>query len=248
MYLAYTYLITNKITSQFYYGSRFAHIKFGRTPEEDIWIHYFTSSKEIKKQIKEYGKDSFDIQIIMKDEDYDKCYFYEQDLIFANLGKELCLNEYCRLTGKFSTAGTSHSDTTKAKISKANSGMERTTEVREGARQRALDRGFGNKPGYNNPMKGKKARPEVVAYRNAHPGGSNTYWSGKKHSPEHNARKSAGNTGKRAIMCEGIPYDSIRSAAKAYGHKYDGIIQYRVSNPLYPNYYYIDTVSPDSIS
>lgn len=245
MYLAYTYLITSKITNQYYYGSRFANIRAGRTPEEDIWIYYFTSSNEVKKLLKEYGKEAFDIKIIMKDENYDKCYFYEQDLISKNLDKELCLNEYCRLTGKFSTAGISHSLKTKIKIGKANTGKERSEEYREGARQRALDRGFGNKPGYNNPMKGKKARAEVIAYRNAHPGGSNTYWCGKKHSAEHNSRKSEGNTGKRAVMCEGIEYDSIRAAATAYGHKYDGIIRYRVNKPSFTEYYYIDNTIND---
>lgn len=253
MYLPYVYSITNRITCEYYYGSRYGNIKHSRIAEEDIWVYYFTSSKIIRKQIKKYGKESFDIKILMQDEDYNKCYLYEQELISENMNKELCLNEYCRLTGKFSTVGTHHTEKTKLKISKANKGRKWDDASKEAARQRALDSGFGNSPGYNNPMKGKKARPEVIEYRNSHPGGSNTYWCGKKHSAEHNARKSAGSTGKRAVMCEGIIYDSIRSATKAYGYKYDGIIQYRVNKVSYTEYYYVDGVfysgiSPSSIS
>lgn len=82
-----------------------ANVQAKRTPEQDLWIRYFTSSKEVKKLINKYGKTSFEIQIIMKDTDYNKCYFYEQELIDKHLGMELCLNGFCHLTGKFSRAG-----------------------------------------------------------------------------------------------------------------------------------------------
>lgn len=124
MYLAYTYFVRNKITNQFYYGSRCRNIKLNKHPEEDLWIYYFTSSKEINKLIKTYGKDSFEIGIIMKDVDYNKCYLHEQTLIAANLDDKLCLNKYCRITGQFSTAGMIHSESTKNKISIARTGQK----------------------------------------------------------------------------------------------------------------------------
>ena len=123
MYLAYTYLITNKTTHQFYYGSRYQNIKFKRTPKEDFWIYYFTSSKVVKRMIEEYGTESFDVQIIMEDEDYDKCYFYEQELIAEHLREELCLNGFCHLINKFSGAGVPRSEKTKSKISISMSGL-----------------------------------------------------------------------------------------------------------------------------
>jgi len=92
MYLAYTYLITNKITHQFYYGSRYQNIKLKRTPEQDLWIFYFTSSKEVKKLLKEYNKDLFEISIVFKSENYDECYWQEQDLIKENIINPLCMN------------------------------------------------------------------------------------------------------------------------------------------------------------
>ena len=135
MYLAYTYLITNKITGQFYYGSRYRNIKFKRTPEEDFWIYYFTSSVRIKQLIGQYGKDSFDISIIMQDKDYDKCYWAEQDLIKENIKNKLCLNgTYLDSESneiKFSMAGLSHSDKTKSKLSKSHQGKTFTNSHKE---------------------------------------------------------------------------------------------------------------------
>jgi hypothetical protein len=130
MYLAYTYFIKNTITNQYYYGFRCRNIKLKRTPEEDFWIYYFTSSKEIKKLLKEYGKDSFDIKIIMRDLNWKKCHEYEQELISEHLDKELCLNSYCARSEKFSTAGTVHSQETKDKISFAGRGKTRTNETK----------------------------------------------------------------------------------------------------------------------
>jgi len=36
MYLAYTYLITNKITNEYYYGSRFRNIALKRMPDDAV--------------------------------------------------------------------------------------------------------------------------------------------------------------------------------------------------------------------
>ena len=130
MYLAYTYLITNKITNEYYYGFRCKNVKLKKYPEEDLWVKYFTSSKKVKALINEYGKESFDIQIIMRDEDYDKCYFYEQELIAEHIGTDGCLNGYCMRTGKWSNAGVERSAETVAKIKESNTGQKRSDEAK----------------------------------------------------------------------------------------------------------------------
>ena len=125
MYLAYTYYIRSKITGQYYYGFRYKNIKLKRKPEEDFWIKYFTSSKEVKKLINLYGIDSFEFSIIMTDSDYAKCYGYEQSLIQQHMGNELCLNIHCDITQKFLMAGKTKqplSAETKLKISNAKKG------------------------------------------------------------------------------------------------------------------------------
>lgn len=91
-YKAYVYLITNKVTNQFYYGSRASNVRFKRTPTEDLWIHYFTSSKKVKELINLHGKDSFDTRIIFEHDSYDMCFWEEQRLIRESKKDQLRLN------------------------------------------------------------------------------------------------------------------------------------------------------------
>jgi len=60
----YTYLVKHKATGKVYYGSRCKNFtKFNRTPLEDFWNHYTTSSENINNIIKQEGKDAFDFEI-----------------------------------------------------------------------------------------------------------------------------------------------------------------------------------------
>lgn len=126
MYLAYTYFIRNKITGEFYYGSRFHHIKQNRTPEDDLWKFYFTTSRYIKNDIAQYGRDNFHYEIVMRDPDYNLCYWHEQELIKENISNPMCLNKHYtdKESGhhKFSVAGTTHTDASKQKMSVAKTG------------------------------------------------------------------------------------------------------------------------------
>ena len=81
MYQSYVYKVTNRITNQFYYGSRTENVRKKRLPEEDLWKHYFTSSKKVKDLIDEYGIDSFDVEILSKHDSYEDCFWEEQRLI-----------------------------------------------------------------------------------------------------------------------------------------------------------------------
>ena len=60
----YTYLVKFKPTGKVYYGSRCQnYTKFNRTPAEDFWHKYTTSSEHINALIEQYGKDAFDYEI-----------------------------------------------------------------------------------------------------------------------------------------------------------------------------------------
>lgn len=60
----YTYLVKFKPTGKVYYGSRCQnYTKFNRTPAEDLWNHYTTSSENINNLIEEHGKDAFEYEI-----------------------------------------------------------------------------------------------------------------------------------------------------------------------------------------
>ncbi len=56
----YTYLIKHRPSGKVYYGFRGANKV---EPHEDLWKHYFTSSKKVLNLIKETGVDSFDYEV-----------------------------------------------------------------------------------------------------------------------------------------------------------------------------------------
>ena len=174
MYLAYTYYIRHKITGQYYYGYRCRNIKLKRTSEEDFWIKYFSSSKNIKKLIEDHGKESFEISILLKDKDWEKCYLLEQELIAEHLHEVLCLNEYCHSTGIFSVSGNIPSDKTKAKMSAARMGVPSPNK---------------GKPAHN---KGKTTPNEVKEKISAATSGIKNHNFGNTHSTETRARISIG--------------------------------------------------------
>lgn len=121
MYLAYTYYVRNKITNEFYYGSRYQNVKLERTATDDFWVYYFTSSKKIAQLIDIYGKNSFIFEIIEEYYDYDVCYKEEQKLIEQHINNPLCLNKHYTREGKvkFLRAGTILSNITRNKMSDA---------------------------------------------------------------------------------------------------------------------------------
>lgn len=89
---AYVYKITLILTGEFYFGYRTKNIKEKRLPEDDLWIHYFSSSNIIKDLIKIHGKDAF-ITEILKKTDPLTAYICEQKHIKENWNNPLLLNK-----------------------------------------------------------------------------------------------------------------------------------------------------------
>lgn len=73
----YTYLIKHIPTSVYYYGCRYSK----DCDPNDLWKTYFTSSKEVKKLIEVYGKESFDIQIRKVFADVNACRNWESRVL-----------------------------------------------------------------------------------------------------------------------------------------------------------------------
>lgn len=131
----YVYKITNKITGEFYFGSRTAKVMCKRTPEEDLWAYYFTSSSIIKKQIEQYGIDSFETEILHKyPNNSEAAYWHEQLHIMASSKNPLCLNKYyifiMTAKGKFCNSGQIRSAETRAKMSASKKNMSDETKAK----------------------------------------------------------------------------------------------------------------------
>lgn len=120
--MPYTYKITNTITQEFYFGSRYVVDE----PETDLWIKYFTSSSAVKSLIRQYGKDSFIIEVVNIYFDKDKCFWDEQGLIKESITDPLCLNRQYVNNGGVAFINTGHSDATRIKISKSKVGKDRS--------------------------------------------------------------------------------------------------------------------------
>lgn len=128
---AYVYRVTNKITGEFYHGYRYRNQTLGIEPENDLWVGYFTSSNRIKKDIKQYGKDSFITEIIHRDPNSVKCWKQEQIAIRNDWGNPLLLN------GKYHDPDSNveiyrrvnqTSDKARDKMSKASKGRPKSEE------------------------------------------------------------------------------------------------------------------------
>lgn len=92
----YVYKIKLCHTDQFYFGSRYRHVKFNRFPIDDLWINYKTSSYVIKDLILKYGDSAFTHEIIFESYDRIETFLYEQNIIKINIKNPLCLNKSYR--------------------------------------------------------------------------------------------------------------------------------------------------------
>lgn len=88
----YVYKVIHSYTGQYYYGSRYSHVKDGRLPVDDLWAKYFTSSRVIKHLIEQDGKHAFSYEIINESTNAEMVYNLEQDLIRTHIDDPLCLN------------------------------------------------------------------------------------------------------------------------------------------------------------
>lgn len=86
----YTYIITYKLTGEFYYGSRKENVKFKRPAVQDLGIFYKTSSKKIK----EIGIENFTYTVMDEYDTYDEAYEAEQRVIKINFDNPLILNRF----------------------------------------------------------------------------------------------------------------------------------------------------------
>jgi hypothetical protein len=91
----YVYKVIHKDSGHFYYGSRYGHAKKGRHPDQDLGIHYFTSSRIVKQMVKDYGSHSFEWHIIQCSLNKDEIYQIEQQLIKTHWKDPYCLNQMC---------------------------------------------------------------------------------------------------------------------------------------------------------
>lgn len=114
----YIYKVTNIITGQFYIGQRSS---YKGTPEEDLGIHYFTSSEDIVKPLFMNNTSEWKKEILYRDIQYAETLDdIEGYAIHKVINDKLCLNGYDPSSHHgFYMTGRHHSDETRKKMREA---------------------------------------------------------------------------------------------------------------------------------
>lgn len=153
MHQPYTYLIKHIPTGKVYYGLRFAK---GCHPG-DLWVKYFTSSKDVQTMIAEYGKDSFTTEI--RKVFIDPAAAVKWEITVLRRMKVLGRPDFINRNIPGTTVRFVLSDETKAKMRKPKS-VPRTKEHSEkiAAQMRGISRGANSPDHRANISKGKKGK------------------------------------------------------------------------------------------
>lgn len=129
----YVYMVTHKVTKQFYIGYRELNVKMNRTSDVDLPL-YRTSSKYVNPRFEE-----FDWVILAEFDNAEAAYDFEQSLILEYWDNQLMLNRRHHVTRRFRNPG--HSTETKEKLREARKRQvmkPRSEESKEKMRQAAL--------------------------------------------------------------------------------------------------------------
>lgn len=128
-YVPFVYLLKFLPTGELYYGSRTGK----KSHPADLWNRYFSSSKIVKKLIKEHGKDSFEYEIRKTFETKEEALEYEHRFL-----KRVNAKKNPKFLNKTNGAknfignqnGSKASDKTRLKMSKSALGRAKTEECR----------------------------------------------------------------------------------------------------------------------
>lgn len=202
----YTYLIKFKPTGQCYYGVRSKNVKLNLLPEEDLMIHYQTSSQYIRELIEQHGIENFEWEIRKTFDTIEQAVHWEARVLrrCKVLENDIWLNK--NILGYIPPT-----DETRRKISEYHTGKPKTAKQIEKIRASNIGKNKGKKrtaeqrqlmsirsSGTNNPMYGKPCSED----RRKKIGEANR---GKKRSEEFKKRlsdiwKSDANPGKNKSL------------------------------------------------
>jgi hypothetical protein len=127
--LPYVYRLVHKPTGRFYFGHRRKNVQLGIKSENDLWVIYFSSCKQVRgSNLQEYEP-----TILAEFFEPVDSLIFEQELIKKHWGDPLLINR-ARIYGEKydkwiqSAKGCKHSEETKKKMSIARTGMKRSEE------------------------------------------------------------------------------------------------------------------------
>ena len=157
---AYTYYLYHVPTGKKYYGYRWGN---KCDPENDLWNKYFSSSKLVKKFIKDHGRDSFIAEVRKVFDCREAAHEYEQRFLHRVKAVEKTdwLNQaYDHGPFYSNISGTKRSEKTRQALRIAWETREPDSEETRARKKKAK---AGVHVGEKNPMYGKPPSPESIA-------------------------------------------------------------------------------------
>jgi hypothetical protein len=159
MFKPYTYYLYHIPTGKKYYGVRLSP---KAEPEQDLWVHYFSSSDKVHLLLEQYGDTSFKIEIRKVFETPQEAHEWEQKVLRRTkaVEREDWLNQALS-TGPFYRQGP-HKEKSKTLMSEKALGENNPffgkTHTKEWCTQHSKD-----VSGKNHPLYGKKHRSESIS-------------------------------------------------------------------------------------
>ena len=168
----YSYLLRQKSTGKKYYGIRWKNwSKLNTTPREDFWKTYFTSSGNIKYEIKLNGLEDFEIELRQTFDTPEEADAWEKKFLRkvraldrqeewwnGNVGSNKITTPAGRRKISQTHRDVPKTDEHKVNLSKSQKGKPKVNSKNQTPEYRALMSKI--KSGSNNPMYGKPCTPE----------------------------------------------------------------------------------------
>ena len=164
----YTYLIKFKLTGQVYYGSRYKNVELNLAPKDDLMITYFTSSRHVRKLIKEHGTNAFEWMVRKIFDTKEQAAAWETKVL-----RRCKVLENDKWLNRNIAGCILHTPEIRQKISAFHKGKPKSQEHKDKIRNSMLGKNIGRtqteehrrknseaKRGMNNPMYGKPCSDE----------------------------------------------------------------------------------------
>ena len=208
-YLSYTYLIGWSKEDLWYYGCRWAN---KTEPEDDLWVHYFTSSKYVKETRKQYGEPDV-IQIRQKFLSKKEAPIWESKVLtrMKVIESDRWLNRNNRNAPPISLGhshpmfGKTHSEKTRKKMSISHTGKKLSEYTKQKlSKQRQAE---------DNPFYGKTHTTKIKQkIRQTHTGESNYQFKGYYITPW-------GNFASSTVAAQKCPFNVGHSSIQLWCRK-----------------------------
>ena len=188
MYQPYTYLIEWTDHNVFYYGVRYNQKIRGKTPEQDLWVDYFTSSKYVQEFREEHGDpDRIEVRKVFDSADTARNWETKFLKRIRAVEKENWLNKTYS-DGRWYNSG--HSEEVRRKMSEARKNVSEETRRKIGEAAKGRKHSVETRKKISEANKRRKISEETLRKMSEAK-------KGRRHSEDHKRKMSEAQKGRK---------------------------------------------------